>query len=118
MRWIATLIPALVASSATALTVYDDFADWQAAVGSYAVEDFETYPETLFPLEGGQIVLDELILEADAQGDHEWAGMSGLRLASFWPGKPGVLARVFRAGRAVQRRLRARCAAADDRHRV
>jgi hypothetical protein len=27
MRWIATLIPALVASSATALTVYDDFAD-------------------------------------------------------------------------------------------
>jgi hypothetical protein len=71
-------------------TVYDNLADWQAAVGSYQTEDFESYQPTGFPAEGGQIPLDHFTLEADADGNDEW-GSGGIGFGNwseFYSGPP------------------------------
>jgi hypothetical protein len=65
-------------------TYYGDLASWQAAVGSHELEDFESYPEMVLPVEGGSIVLAHFAVENDDQGDNEWSGSSGLYLGSNW----------------------------------
>jgi len=81
---IAALLLVLFASPATALTMYYNLEDWQAAVGAYQVEDFESYPEMRLPIRGGTVALDHFSIENDDQGDNDWSGLSGLWLGENW----------------------------------
>lgn len=81
---LAVLLSMLLALPASAVAVYDNLADWQAAVGAHQVEDFEGFAEVRLPVDGGTTDFVRFVVENDDQGDNEWTGGSGLYLGSNW----------------------------------
>ncbi len=80
----------LLATPARAYTYFSDLASWQAAVGSHAVEDFESFPEMRLPIDGGITDLGRFVIENDDQGDNEWSGVSGIWQGSNWYAYPEI----------------------------